>query len=102
MSRARAGGACVSDACFLGAFVGEGGHHQWGAQAACVLQTRGNFAPNPAGPPPGPCVGGAMGLKSAQTPGRGASKGGQSRIVGLTREKWANGACWRTRPPLGL
>ena len=40
--------------------------------------------------------------KSAQNPGRGTTKEGRSRMAGLARAKWANGACWRIRPLWGL
>ena len=40
--------------------------------------------------------------KYAQNPGRGTTKEGRSRMAGLARAKWANGACWRIRPPWGL
>ena len=36
--------------------------------------------------------------KYAQNPGRGTTKEGRSRMAGLARAKWANGACWRIRP----
>ena len=40
--------------------------------------------------------------KSAQNPGRRATKEGRSRMAGLARAKWANGACWRIRSLWGL
>ena len=40
--------------------------------------------------------------KSAQNPGRRATKEGRSRMAGLAGAKWANGACWRIRPLWGL